>query len=180
MSSAEITDKLADVAGDLENELAKYTILNLVEKKIGVPKTAMVLTTALTGFTVIYAALGVAVLCNLVGFVYPVYASFKAIETKRKDDDTQWLTYWVVYASFTVVESFIDVILFWFPFYYSFKFGFLIWLFLPNTQGAKFLYTNFIKPMFMEAETMVQQKLHKQSIQAGSMADDTDFGIKHD
>lgn len=27
---------------------------------------------------------------NLVGFVYPVYASFKAIETPCPEDDKQW------------------------------------------------------------------------------------------
>ena len=95
----------------------------------------------------------------MVGFIYPTYASFQAIETHRKDDDTQWLTYWVVYATFTVLESFVEVILFWFPFYYSFKFGFLIWLFLPNTQGARFLYKNFVRPMFNDAESKFNETL---------------------
>jgi receptor expression-enhancing protein 5/6 len=29
-------------------------------------------------------------LTNILGFVYPAYASFKAIETKETDDDTLW------------------------------------------------------------------------------------------
>ena len=37
---------------------------------------------------------------NVVGFVYPAYMSFKAIETEDDvDDDIQWLTYWVVFGS---------------------------------------------------------------------------------
>jgi len=35
----------------------------------------------------------VVVCSNLVGFVYPVYASFKAIKSKKKEDDSYWLTY---------------------------------------------------------------------------------------
>ena len=33
-----------------------------------------------------------------------------------------------------------DVILFWVPFYYSFKLGFLIWMMLPGQKGATFIY----------------------------------------
>lgn len=47
--------------------------------------------------------------------------SIKAIESSNKEDDTQWLTYWVVYGLFTVVEAFSDIFLFWFPFYYVSK-----------------------------------------------------------
>ena len=65
--------------------------------------------------------------------------SYRAIESPNKEDDTQWLTYWVVFSFFSVIESFVDFILYWFPFYWAFKFGFLIYLFAPNTQGAKFL-----------------------------------------
>lgn len=41
-----------------------------------------------------------------IGIVYPAYMSFKAIESSTKEDDTQWLTYWVVFASFSVLEIF--------------------------------------------------------------------------
>lgn len=42
----------------------------------------------------------------------------KAIESATKDDDTKWLTYWVVYGVFSVAEFFADIFLSWFPFYY--------------------------------------------------------------
>lgn len=45
----------------------------------------------------------------------------KAIETKEKDDDTKWLTYWVVFAVFTIVEYFSDFIVGWFPVYWLVK-----------------------------------------------------------
>lgn len=41
----------------------------------------------------------------------------KAIESPGKDDDTRWLTYWVVYAAFLLVETFTDIFFFWIPFY---------------------------------------------------------------
>lgn len=39
--------------------------------------------------------------------------------------------YWVVFAFFTVVEGFFSIV-YWFPFYFVFKFIFLLWLALPT------------------------------------------------
>lgn len=43
------------------------------------------------------------------------------------------LQYWVVFSLFTVLESFINIV-YWFPFYFVFKFVFLLWLALPPFQ----------------------------------------------
>lgn len=59
--------------------------------------------------------------CNSVGFIYPAYASIHAIETHAKEDDTKWLTYWVVFAVFSVFEFFADIIVGWFPLYWLAK-----------------------------------------------------------
>lgn len=45
----------------------------------------------------------------------------KAIESPNKEDDTQWLTYWVVYGVFSIAEFFSDLFLSWVPFYYMLK-----------------------------------------------------------
>nr|CAD2202700.1 unnamed protein product [Meloidogyne enterolobii] len=37
--------------------------------------------------------------CNITGYLYPAYVSIKAIESHTKEDDTQWLTYWVVFCT---------------------------------------------------------------------------------
>jgi TB2/DP1, HVA22 family len=59
---------------------------------------------------------------TVVGIAFPAYASFKAIETDSKDDDTQWLIYWVIFACFQLLEALTDVFVSWFPFYYEVRF----------------------------------------------------------
>jgi receptor expression-enhancing protein 5/6 len=59
--------------------------------------------------------------CNIIGFLYPAYRSIKALESPNKEDDTKWLTYWVVFALFSVIEYFSNILLHWFPFYWLFK-----------------------------------------------------------
>ena len=56
-----------------------------------------------------------------IGFVYPAYCSVRALESRSKDDDTQWLTYWVVFALFSVIEFFSDILVGWVPFYWLTK-----------------------------------------------------------
>ena len=124
-----------------ENEIVKK-----VAGQVGVDPVALV--GGGTVFVVLftYFIFGVGLLCNLIGFFYPVYASLKAIESEEKDDDTRWLIYWVIYAMFTIVETFTDTILYWIPFYFAFKVGFLVWLMLPSHNGAELIYKKVLKP----------------------------------
>ncbi|KAK9875302.1 hypothetical protein WA026_007699 [Henosepilachna vigintioctopunctata] len=118
-----------------------------VEKKSGIDR--LYIFVGLLGIVATWLVFGFAaeLVCNFVGFIYPAYASMKALETKAKDDDTKWLTYWVVFACFSVVEFFSDIIVGWFPLYWLIKSLFLFWLMLPiENNGAIILYYNILQP----------------------------------
>lgn len=103
---------------------------------------------------------GAQILCNFIGFLYPGYASFKAIESSKKDDDTQWLIYWVVYGAFALVELGTDLFLFWIPFYWFFKCMFLIWCMVPQSwNGSNFVYHKAIRPFLMKYEDKIEDTL---------------------
>lgn len=95
--------------------------------------------------------------CCSVGIVLPVYSTFKAIERKDEQDQQKWLLYWAAYGSFSLVEVFSDKILSWFPPYYYLKFAFLVWLQLPNGDGARQLYMNHIRPFLLKHQSRVDQ-----------------------
>lgn len=43
------------------------------------------------------------------------------------------------------MESFINIV-YWFPFYFVFKFIFLLWLSLPMFRGADIIFRSFLAP----------------------------------
>ena len=90
-------------------------------------------------FALIYANIASGFITSVVGFIYPAYQSFLALETPQKDDDVQWLTYWIVFGLFSILEYFSDVILYWLPLYYLFKLVGLIYLFAPQTKVSQAL-----------------------------------------
>mmetsp|Transcript_61580 Transcript_61580/g.70607 ORF Transcript_61580/g.70607 Transcript_61580/m.70607 type:complete len:202 (-) Transcript_61580:293-898(-) len=94
---------------------------------------------------------------SIVGFFYPVLMSFSAIDSEEKNDDKLWLTYWSVYGLICVAENFIEWILAFVPFYYPIKMAFLIWMFLPQTQGSVWLYDHFVDPVFNNYETEIDE-----------------------
>ncbi|XP_023023436.1 receptor expression enhancing protein B [Leptinotarsa decemlineata] len=100
--------------------------------------------------------------CNSVGFLYPAYMSIKAIESKSKDDDTKWLTYWVVFALFSIAEYFADFIVGWFPLYWLIKCIFMVWLMIPTGfNGSLILYNRIIKPYFLKHEHNIDDVVNK-------------------
>ncbi|XP_010937080.1 HVA22-like protein a [Elaeis guineensis] len=90
----------------------------------------------------------------VVTLVYPLYASVKAIETKSPVDDQQWLTYWVLYSFITLFEMTFAKVIEWLPFWSYAKLIFNCWLVLPYFNGAAYVYEHFVRPVFVNHQTV--------------------------
>jgi receptor expression-enhancing protein 5/6 len=139
-------DRVQHYIGQLDRELSKYPAITNLEKQTSIPKVYAVIGLGALYFFFIVFNLGGQLLTNFAGFLIPAYYSMQALFSVSKTDDTQWLTYWVVFALFTVLESALSVV-YWFPFYYTFKFVFLLWLALPAFNGAQLIFKSFVQPI---------------------------------
>jgi len=158
---------------DFERKLYEKNPINdflaLLEQKSGIPRLQIVL--GLSVGVVITSLLGNIglLICNILGFVYPVIASVKAIESREDpDDDKKWLTYWVVFALIVVFEFFAGPLLFLVPFYTVFKCALLVWLIAPGpNNGALCVYRNLIRPIVMEVDENDVRAILPSEIQKG-------------
>mmetsp|Transcript_31501 Transcript_31501/g.86147 ORF Transcript_31501/g.86147 Transcript_31501/m.86147 type:complete len:176 (-) Transcript_31501:366-893(-) len=99
-------------------------------------------------------------LSTALALLYPTYCSLKALRTPKKEDDVQWLTYWVVYAIFRTVEFAPDLVLSaWCPLYYELKLGLLFWLISPYFEGASVIYIKYLDPWLEKNEAQVDSMI---------------------
>ncbi|ETI23018.1 protein yop1 [Cladophialophora carrionii CBS 160.54] len=140
-------DKAQHQISQIDKELSKYPVLNNFEKQTNVPKVYVFLGLVGLYFFLVFFNIGGEFLVNFAGFIIPGYYSLEALFSSNKVDDTQWLTYWVVYAFLTVFESIINAV-YWFPFYYVFKFILILWMALPVTNGAQIVFRSVLHPIF--------------------------------
>ncbi|KAI0041496.1 hypothetical protein FA95DRAFT_1584719 [Auriscalpium vulgare] len=140
--------KLNYYIAQLDKELSKYPVLVNLEQRTQVPKTyAVVGTAGLLALLHFVNALAAPV-SNLIGWGLPAYLSFKALESPGHQDDVQWLTYWIVFGFFNFLEGFaLRLVLYYFPWYFSFKTAFILWLQLPAFRGAQTTYYTVLKPV---------------------------------
>ncbi|GMF18258.1 unnamed protein product [Phytophthora lilii] len=145
-------DKLLEYKEKISAKLERYEKVVELEKQTGVDKFYIFCVGALLAGILLFVVGGEELVVGLVGFIYPAYMSFKAINTPGTGDDTQWLTYWVVYAFFNLTESVTDLVLSCDPQHLSFSFlsGGLHWandlIFPLRPQGSNIIYNSLIKP----------------------------------
>ncbi|CAF1344827.1 unnamed protein product [Adineta steineri] len=136
------------------------SIGGLIEQKTKVKREQVAL--GLLAFLAIYLSFGWAndFICNLIGFIYPAYASILAVESKMTHDDTEWLIYWVVYAVFGIVEYVGYNFFHSLPFYWFGKCLFLIWLMAPGPKsGSQVLYSRFIRPFVAKHQSTIDKHI---------------------
>jgi len=107
---------------------------------------------------------------SALGFVYPGYCTFKALENNTeagKEERCDWLVYWVVFALFFVIEMWVEIFAGILPLYLYVKLGFIVWLY--RWKGAHTIYTKWVKPYLQKNEEFIDYKLNNAAGTAASL-----------
>jgi len=149
---------------NIDEFLGHYPWVLEAEKKAGIRRAYLLVGAVAIMSLIVLLYHGSDALCNLVGFIYPMYASFKALKTPVKDDDTEWLTYWVVYGFCTLIEDFCQSIFSenaLSTIYFIAKIVFLVWLYLPQTKGANMIFKVVVEPILSKYEAQIDREVDK-------------------
>ena len=128
-------------------------IMKAIKEKTGIDGIYVILF-LLVCVLLVYLGIFGTLITNMVGTIYPGFSTIKTMETnpaKKKE----WLTYWVVFGFFIIVDMFSGIIMKIIPFYFVLKILFLIWMFLPGSSGCYLVYTYVILKLFKSIEDKV-------------------------
>lgn len=133
----------------LNAELDKSPLLVNFEQQTRIPKTYS--TTTLAGVYLLFTYLNLGgvgeLLANIASVILPAYWSIQALDTPGTADDSQYLTYWVVYAFFTIIEFWSAKLVQWIPAYWFLKTLLFVYLSFPSLGGARAIYHKVIHPL---------------------------------
>jgi receptor expression-enhancing protein 5/6 len=159
MSSA-IHTHLDNLRKEVLKNPATKKYANLIEEKTKIPIELSILGVIGVLAAFLFIGIGANIITNIVGFIYPFYATLKSIEADNREENQEWLIYWVVFALFCIVDNFIHYVLYWLPIFYPIKVTFLLWCMIPKFKGAKTVYENLIKPIFLKHESNIDAALN--------------------
>ena len=94
---------------------------------------------------------------SITTILLPAYLSYKALRTNDPAQTHPWLIYFTILALTLLAESWTIFIIGWIPFYSWFRLIFLLYLVLPQTQGAKIIWLEYLEPYIVHHEAQIDR-----------------------
>jgi len=123
--------------------------------------TAALLLLLLKGFAIV-------VTCYTV--IYPGLLSIRAINSRGKNDDKTWLTYWLIFGLLHVAETFVPFIFYFVPYWSWVRFGLFIWLVQFN--GSKTLYDTVLRDLLNKHKDLIKDIISRTQSGVSEVAKD--------
>ncbi|KAJ2956154.1 hypothetical protein NQZ79_g7945 [Umbelopsis isabellina] len=128
---------------DLDVELSKYKVFRDLEAQTKINKVYIFL--GGLGLLLVLIVFNIAgeLVTDAIAWIYPVIASFQAIDSPSPAANRQWLTYWSIFGAVKMLEYFLNALLYWIPYWFVIKTVFFLWLSLPQFTGAEVIYNQY-------------------------------------
>ncbi|KAL4923073.1 HVA22/TB2/DP1 family protein [Aspergillus undulatus] len=94
---------------------------------------------------------------SILTILFPIFASYKALRSSDPYQLAPWLMYWVVLSAILMAESWTYFIIGWIPFYSWIRLSFFAYLVLPQTQGARIMYQDYVEPFLAHHEREIEE-----------------------
>ena len=127
-------------------------IMKSIKDKTGIDGIFVIIFLSLC-VLLVYMGIFESLITSLVGTLYPGFSSIKAIQKNK--DKKEWLTYWVIFGSFLIFDMFSTIIIKVVPYYFVLKIIFLIWMFIPGSNGCQIVYDFLISKVMKPIEQII-------------------------
>ncbi|CAJ0597747.1 unnamed protein product [Cylicocyclus nassatus] len=128
--------------GAVDDQLKKIDAANVKREHIAYGVIGLVSLYLLFGEEAMFVS-------NLITFLFPASFAVGIIRGKKGTEAVNQLLYWVPFGFFALLDSTSFSLI---PAYYLLRTAFLIFLFLPQTQGAQLIYNKVIEPIAKTVE----------------------------
>jgi receptor expression-enhancing protein 5/6 len=136
--------------------------LALMEEKLNMPFENVLVGAGVLVLALVFFGFGAPLITNLVGFLFPVYASLYSIESGSDDERKKWLVYFLIYNVFATLESFCGGLLaYWVPLYFPMKLVLLVSCMIPEVNAGPIVFDAAIKPVFRMTEDKIDALLRE-------------------
>ena len=163
----------------INNSLSKLPVVSQLVDATGIKPFYMILIFLLVSACFVGLELpGSAILIQVIGVLYPCWCSILALETTETyEDDKKWLTYWMIFNFFNMIDYSFKWITQCIPFFLLFRLFILIWLQSPTSEGALHVYKKIVKP-FAENWGEFLQEIDQEYIKPFEKAQDDDSTMR--
>ena len=137
--------------------------------------------TILAGFLFVLCVIfllfeGFAIVVTIGCVVYPGLLSIRAIESPEADDDKVWLTYWMVYGTLHVAETFVPFIFYLIPYWGLLRPALFLWMI--QFGGAEWIHRTVVQSLLQQHRSTVISFLNKFQNASSKIASDASAEAK--
>ena len=100
---------------------------------------------------------GWAILVTTLTVLYPALLSIRAIQSEDDEDDKVWLSYWMIFGIYTVLETFFGFIFYFIPYWTLIRSALFMWLLLPQFKGSQTVYEQVLRPLLKANQDLIEK-----------------------